>query len=104
MGGKSIENLEKNRECVINLPSSMQWEQVEKIAPYTGMENILVYKQEMGYTYQNDKSTIAGFTAFDSQFVKSQRIKECLLQIEARVKNIRIPEYVIEAVRWIISH
>ncbi|WP_243522339.1 flavin reductase family protein [Bacillus pseudomycoides] len=93
LGGKSIENLERNRECVINLPSSLQWEQVEKIAPYTGMENIPVYKQEMGFTYQKDKFTIAGFTQFDSQFVKPQRIKECPLQIEAKVKDIRIPEY-----------
>ncbi|WP_254610029.1 MULTISPECIES: flavin reductase family protein [unclassified Bacillus (in: firmicutes)] len=93
LGGKSIENLEKNRECVINLPSSMQWEQVEKIAPYTGVEKVPVYKQEMGFTYQKDKFTIAGFTPCDSQFVKPQRIQECPLQIEAKVKDIRIPEY-----------
>ncbi|HEK9102601.1 flavin reductase family protein [Bacillus pfraonensis] len=93
LGGKSIENLERNRECVINLPSSLQWEQVEKIAPYTGVENIPVYKQEMGFTYQKDKFTIAGFTPCDSQFVKPKRIQECPLQIEVKVKEIRIPEY-----------
>ncbi|MBO1580594.1 flavin reductase family protein [Bacillus sp. XF8] len=93
LGGKAIENLERNRECVINLPPSSQWEQVEKISPYTGVEKVPVYKQEMGYTYQKDKFTIAGFTPIDSKSVKPQRIKECPLQIEAKVKDIRIPEY-----------
>lgn len=93
LGGKSIENLERNRECVINLPSSSQWKQVEKIAPYTGLEHVPVYKQEMGYTYQKDKFALAGLTPLDSKFVKPQRIKECPLQIETIVKQIRIPEY-----------
>ncbi|KEK22436.1 flavin reductase family protein [Bacillus gaemokensis] len=93
LGGKSIQNLELNKECVINLPSSLQWKQVEKIAPYTGIENVPNYKKEMGYTYQKDKFSIAGFTSIQSQSVKPQRIKECPLQIEAKVKEIRIPEY-----------
>lgn len=38
LGGKAIQNLEINKECVVNLPSSLQWEQVEKIAPFTGVE------------------------------------------------------------------
>ncbi|MCX2824999.1 flavin reductase family protein [Bacillus sp. DHT2] len=93
LGGKSVGNLERSRECVINFPSALQWKQVEKIAPYTGVEHVPVYKQEMGYTYQKDKFTMAGFTPLDSQSVKPQRIKECPLQIEANVKQIRIPEY-----------
>jgi len=93
LGGQSIGNLERSRECVINFPSALQWKQVEKIAPYTGVEHVPVYKQEMGYTYQKDKFTMAGFTPLDSQSVKPQRIKECPLQIEANVKQIRIPEY-----------
>ncbi|PEF22238.1 flavin reductase family protein [Bacillus pseudomycoides] len=93
LGGKSVGNLERSRECVINFPSALQWKQVEKIAPYTGVEHVPVYKQEMGYTYQKDKFTMAGFTPSDSQSVKPQRIKECPLQIEANVKQIRIPEY-----------
>ncbi|EEM16863.1 hypothetical protein bpmyx0001_22050 [Bacillus pseudomycoides DSM 12442] len=93
LGGKSVGNLERSRECVINFPSALQWKQVEKIAPYTGVKHVPVYKQEMGYTYQKDKFTMAGFTPLDSQSVKPQRIKECPLQIEANVKQIRIPEY-----------
>ncbi|MBJ8028602.1 flavin reductase family protein [Bacillus cereus group sp. N21] len=93
LGGKSVGNLERSRECVINFPSALQWKQVEKIAPYTGVEHVPVYKQEMGYTYQKDKFPMAGFTPLDSQSVKPQRIKECPLQIEANVKQIRIPEY-----------
>ncbi|MGG3521280.1 flavin reductase family protein [Bacillus pseudomycoides] len=93
LGGKSVGNLERSRECVINFPSALQWKQVEKIALYTGVEHVPVYKQEMGYTYQKDKFTMAGFTPLDSQSVKPQRIKECPLQIEANVKQIRIPEY-----------
>ncbi|MBL1992636.1 flavin reductase family protein, partial [Klebsiella pneumoniae] len=55
LGGKAIQNLEINKECVVNLPSSLQWEQVEKIAPFTGVENVPNFKQDMGYTYKKDK-------------------------------------------------
>ncbi len=93
LGGKAIQNIKVNRECVINLPSSSQWEHVEKIAPYTGTDNIPKFKCDMGYTYIKDKLALANLTPISSKTVKPQRIEECPLQIEARVRDIRIPDY-----------
>ncbi|AFQ12297.1 TPA: flavin reductase family protein [Bacillus pacificus] len=93
LGGKAIQNLEINKECVVNLPSSLQWEQVEKIAPFTGVENVPNFKQDMGYTYKKDKVSVCDFTLIDSTKIQPQRIVECPIQIEAKVKEIHIPEY-----------
>jgi flavin reductase (DIM6/NTAB) family NADH-FMN oxidoreductase RutF len=35
-GGKTIENLHRERECVVNLPDAELWENVERLAPLTG--------------------------------------------------------------------
>lgn len=93
LGGKAIENLERHHECVINLPSPALWENVEKIASYSGKKNIPPAKKEIGFTYKKEKYESAGLTPIDSKTVLPTRILECPIQIEAVVKNIRIPEY-----------
>ncbi|SFD39392.1 NADH-FMN oxidoreductase RutF, flavin reductase (DIM6/NTAB) family [Bacillus sp. OV194] len=93
LGGKAIENLERTPECVLNIPDASLWEQVERLAPYTGKDPVPPYKQELGFTYKKDKFTEAGFTSTSSISVQPERIAECPLQIEAEVKQIRIPEY-----------
>ncbi len=93
LGGKAIENLERYKECVINLPSPNLWDNVEKISSYTGKKAIPSYKQEIGFTYKKDKFESSGLTPLESKTVSPTRIKECPIQIEALVKNIRTPEY-----------
>lgn len=93
LGGKAIENLEWHPECVLNIPDPSLWENVEQLAPYTGKNPVPDYKQMNGFTYQKDKYDISGLTPIESNTVAPTRIMECPLQIEANVKNIRIPDY-----------
>ncbi|AHX21830.1 flavin reductase family protein [Bacillus cereus] len=93
IGGKAIENLERHPECVINVPSPSLWENVEQLAPYTGKNPVPYYKKKNGFTYEKEKYDISRLTPTKSKSVKPTRIIECPIQIEARVKHIRIPDY-----------
>ncbi|MEW9110036.1 MAG: flavin reductase family protein [Cytobacillus gottheilii] len=93
LGGKAIENLQRHKECVINLPGPELWTNVENISSFTGTMNIPKGKRDIGFTYKKDKYKAAGLTALPSKTVLPTRIQECPIQIEAVVKNIRIPEY-----------
>lgn len=99
LGGKAIKNLRRHNECVINLPSPNLWRNVEKISSFTGMREIPQYKKEIGFTYKKDKYQAAELTALKSKTVLPTRIKECPIQIEAVVKNIRLPESTIRYCR-----
>ncbi|WJX08310.1 flavin reductase family protein [Bacillus cereus] len=93
LGGKAIENLERHPECVINVPSPSLWENVEQLAPYTGKNPVPDYKKKNGFTYEKEKYDISRLTPTKSKSVKPTRIMECPIQIEAKVKHIRIPDY-----------
>lgn len=90
-GGQALVNLVRELECVINLPSSELWVQVERLGPTTGREDVPEYKQRMGYEYEQDKFRRAGFTRLASETVRPSRVRECPLQFEARVAAIHAP-------------
>ncbi|MGQ3479488.1 flavin reductase family protein [Paenibacillus sp. TY11] len=93
IGGKAFENMKRHPECVINVPGPSMWENVEHLAPYTGKNPVPVEKKKNGFTYQKDKYEVSGLTSIDSSLVKPARIRECPIQIEAKVKEVRIPEH-----------
>ncbi len=93
LGGKAIENLERHPECVINIPNPDLWENVERLAPFTGKNPVPDYKKEHGFLFQKDKYLTSGLSPIESISVKPSRIQECPLQIEAKVQHIRTPEY-----------
>ncbi|WP_107950715.1 flavin reductase family protein [Lysinibacillus parviboronicapiens] len=93
LGGKAIENLTRHPECVINVACPSLWENVEKLAPFTGKNPVPQYKKELGFTFEKEKYDSSGLTAAASKTVKPTRIIECPIQIEARVKHIRMPDY-----------
>lgn len=93
LGGKAIENLQRHPECVINVPSPSLWENVERLAPYTGQNPVPAEKKKLGFTYNKEKYDVSGLTPAQSISVKPTRIIECPIQIEASVKQIRIPDY-----------
>ena len=93
LGGKAIENLERHPECVINVPNPSLWRNVEQLAHYTGKNPVPEYKKKAGFEYGKDKYAISGLSPIESETVKPSRIMECPIQIEAVVKNIRIPEH-----------
>jgi len=86
--GKTIENLRREKECVLNLPSVEMVDTVDSLALTTGKNPMPDYKVQMNFRYEPFKFEVAGLTPVDSDLVKPARALECPIQIEAKVKNI----------------
>lgn len=86
---KTYQNLVAAGECVINLADQSLFEKVESIARLTGVKDIPDYKKGR-YTYEPDKFKAGGFSKMEADLVKPPRIAECLLQLEAVLKNIHV--------------
>ena len=83
--GQGLANLQREHECVLNLPGPDLWPQVERLAPTTGRAVVPEWKRQVGYRYVGDKFALAGLTPCPSECVRPPRIAECPLQLEARV-------------------
>jgi flavin reductase (DIM6/NTAB) family NADH-FMN oxidoreductase RutF len=80
---KTAENLLREKECVLNLPSVSIVDAVNRLARLTGSNPVPPHKQAMGYRHEKSKLGVAGLTARKSELVKAPRIDECLVQLEA---------------------
>ncbi len=87
--GKTSENLIRTRACVINLPSQEQVTHVDRLALTTGKDPVPEKKLNWGYRYEADKFGTAGLTPVDSMAVAPPRIKECPVQMEGIVHDVR---------------
>lgn len=87
--GQTSENIKRTRECVINLPSVDQVEHVDRLAMTTGRNPVPEKKRDWGYRYEPDKFGIAGFTPIASLAVAPARVKECPIQMEGIVHDVR---------------
>jgi len=87
--GQTSDNLIRNRECVINLPSQDLVTQVDRLALTTGKDPVPERKRQWGYRYEPDKFGIAGFTSLKSEAVAPPRVRECPVQMEGLVHDIR---------------
>ncbi len=98
---KTVRNLQRTGECVLNLPSPDLVDAVDRLALTTGQNPVPNYKEIMGYRYEPAKFEIAEVTSQESDLVAPPRVKECRVQLEARVENIYDigqPEYQIAAI------
>lgn len=93
LNGKAVENLRGCSECVVNVPNPLLWERVEALAPFTGRRKVPDDKRRNGFRYEKNKFAAAGLTEVESEEVLPTRVGECPLQIEAKVKHIRVPEH-----------
>ena len=84
----TTENLQRTGECVLNLASEDNVAAVDKLALYTGRRSVPLHKKALGYRYCRDKFEVSGFTAMESEVVEPKRIRECPVQLEARVSGI----------------
>ena len=84
---KTVENLLRERECVLNLPSAELVSAVDRLALTTGKDPIPGYKLKMGYQYVPDKFAWAGLTPLASEKVRPPRVAECAVQLEATVEK-----------------
>jgi flavin reductase (DIM6/NTAB) family NADH-FMN oxidoreductase RutF len=84
---KTLENLQRIPDCVVNLPSPEMWPQVEKLAPLTGLDPVPAEKAAK-FHHVKDKFAAAGLTAVASERVSVPRVAECPAQLEARLQRI----------------
>ena len=84
-GCKTVENLLREGECVLNLPSSDLVEQVDRLAGTTGMDPEPAFKKRLGFHFVKDKFGRAGLTPQPSIAVKPPRVLECPIQLEAKL-------------------
>lgn len=82
---KTVENMMRNGECVLNLPSASLAAAVNRLARTTGSNPPPHHKAARGYVYAPDKFAIAGLTPVPSQTVAAPRVLECSVQLEAIV-------------------
>jgi flavin reductase (DIM6/NTAB) family NADH-FMN oxidoreductase RutF len=85
---KTVENLKRTKECVLNFPSDHLWQAVERLAPLTGKDPVPASKATQ-FRYEQEKFTAAGVTPLTSECVAPPRVAECPLQFEARVHTLR---------------
>ncbi|MFF5183825.1 flavin reductase family protein [Streptomyces sp. NPDC000345] len=78
-------NLLRERECVLNLPSSAMVDAVDRIALTTGKATVPRHKAAQGYRYEPDKFAAAGLTRQASELVRPPRIAQCPVQLECRL-------------------
>lgn len=81
---KMAENLTRHAECVVNLPTPDMWKIVEKLAPLTGKDPVPEEKATRFHS-EKDKFAAADLTRLSSDLVKQVRVKECPVQMEARL-------------------
>lgn len=87
--GKTSENLIRTRQCVINLPSQEQVSHVDRLALTTGKDPVPEKKLSWGYRHEANKFGVAGLTPMASVEVGPPRIRECPVQMEGVVHDVR---------------
>jgi flavin reductase (DIM6/NTAB) family NADH-FMN oxidoreductase RutF len=86
---KTVENLLRTRECVLNLPTSELASNVNRLARLTGSNPMPKHKVMMGYQYVADKFGAAGLSPEASIEVSPPRVRECHVQLEAVLTESR---------------
>jgi flavin reductase (DIM6/NTAB) family NADH-FMN oxidoreductase RutF len=78
---------------VINLPGPALWAAVERLAPLSGRNPPPPHVLAYGGRFEWDKFSAAGLEPMPSELVRPPRVRQCDLQLEARVVAIRGLEY-----------
>lgn len=86
---QTLDNLQRESDCVVNIPSPDMWEAVERLAPLTG-KNPVPAEKAAKFHFEHDKFAAASLTSLESEAVKVPRIKECPVQLEATVSKINM--------------
>ena len=86
---KTTGNILRTGECVLNLASSNNVVAVNKLAKTTGSNPVPQAKQQKGYFYEQDKFARAGLTAIEADIVQAPMVKECPVQLEAKLVHGR---------------
>ena len=85
---KTVENLRRTGECVLNLPSADLVTAVDRLALTTGSNPVPRNMARMGFRHVADKFGLAGFTPVASALVAPPRAAQCPVQLEAKVETM----------------
>lgn len=85
---KTTQNLQRTGECVLNLPSDDLVGAVNRLARTTGSNPVPEVKLHRGYRFEPEKFETAGLTPERSEIVAAPRVRECPVQLEAKVEAI----------------
>ena len=83
---KTAQNMLRERECVLNLPSVDVVGSVNRLALTTGVDPVPEYKARRGYRFERNKFGVSGLSPVPSEAVAPPRVRECPVQLEARVE------------------
>lgn len=86
---KTTQNIQRNGECVLNLASINNAAAVNKLARTTGSDPVPLGKQQKGYYHKREKFEQAGLTPIRADIVNAPMVKECSVQLEAKLVNMR---------------
>jgi len=81
---QTVQNLIREGECVLNLPSIDLISAIDRLTLLTGRNPVPESKAMRGYKYEADKFGVAGLTQLPSQLVQAPRVKECPVHLEAK--------------------
>lgn len=82
---KTTENILRTGECVLNLASNNEVSAVNRLARTTGSNPVPEGKKLKGYRYEPAKFETAGFTSGAADKVKAPLVKQCPVQLEAKL-------------------
>lgn len=85
---QTVHNLQREHECVLNLPSTDLIPAIERLTLLTGRNPVPESKASNGYRFEADKFGVAGLTPVTSQLVRAPRVRECPVQLEAELVRI----------------
>ena len=86
--GHTAQNLLREKECVLNLPSVEQVSAVNRLARTTGSNPLPAHKAAMGYRHEKNKLDVARLTSEGSDLVRPARVAECPIQLEAVLETV----------------
>jgi len=89
---QTVQNLLRERECVLNLPSTDLVHAIDQLTLLTGRDPVPASKAQRGYQHEADKFGIAGLTPMPSHHVRAPRVIECPIHLEATLVNVHAVE------------
>jgi flavin reductase (DIM6/NTAB) family NADH-FMN oxidoreductase RutF len=85
---KTPQNMLRTGECVLNLPSVDNVAAVNRLARTTGSNPVPEGKVRRGYRYEREKFDVSGLTPVPSETLEAPRVRECPVQLEAKVEGV----------------
>ncbi|MEC0256625.1 flavin reductase family protein [Paenibacillus lautus] len=85
---QTVQNMIREGECVLNLPSIDLIPAVDRLTLLTGRNPVPESKASRGYKFEANKFGVAGLTQVQSHVVQAPRVKECPVHLEARLVKL----------------